>query len=127
MSQSQTPDKIQIRRFQTEDAEAIAQLFHDTVRTVNRQDYSQAQVNAWAPDNLNFRDWVTACGDRHTYVATIAEQIVGFAELESESRIGCFYCHKDYQGQGVGFRLYETLENQAKNLGLSFLTVDASC
>ena len=48
---------IKIRLFQIEDTEHIAKLFHETVRNINIQDYSLAQVKAWAPDQLDFKNW----------------------------------------------------------------------
>jgi hypothetical protein len=34
---------------ETRDTEQIAQLFHDTIRTVNLGDYTPEQVEAWPP------------------------------------------------------------------------------
>ncbi|MEO1593213.1 MAG: GNAT family N-acetyltransferase [Cyanobacteria bacterium J06632_22] len=117
---------IRVRRFQPQDAGAIAQLFHDTVRTINRQHYSQPQVEAWDPENIHFRDWVAVCSGRYTAIAEVDGEIAGFGELEANGHIDCFYCHQDYQGQGVGRRLYQALEDEAKVLGLSRLFVEAS-
>jgi GNAT superfamily N-acetyltransferase len=115
-----------IRLFRPEDAEQIAHLFHDTIHAVNLGDYSPAQIQAWAPDDLYFRDWETVCGDRLTYVAEATGQILGFGELKPEGQIDCFYCHQDHIGKGVGTRIYQAIETQAKALKLSTLTVDAS-
>ncbi|ANV85255.1 acetyltransferase [Picosynechococcus sp. PCC 7003] len=117
---------VMIRPFQTQDILAIAQLFHDTVHTVNAQDYSPAQLRAWAPDDLYFRDWETRCHACFTYVAEEDEQILGFAELSPAGHIGCFYCHKDHQRRGIGRQLYQTLLAQAEQLQLVTLTVEAS-
>lgn len=115
-----------IRRFRPEDAEQIAHLFHDTIHSINLGDYSLAQVQAWSPDDLYFRDWETACGDRLTYVAENSGQILGFGELKPEGHIDCFYCHKNHIGKGIGSQIYQAIETQAKALGLTTLSVDAS-
>jgi len=47
------------------------------------------QVEAWAPDNIHFRDWATACSQRFTYVADAAGLIIGFGELESDPGLCC--------------------------------------
>ena len=133
---------MEIRLFHTQDIAQIAQLFHDTVRTINLQDYSLSQVQAWAPDDIYFQDWVKVCTSRYTYVAIIpgsleyhrreylndaSEQIiVGFAELEINGHIDCFYVHQDYQGQGVGSRLYQAIESQSLKLHCDRLYVEAS-
>ena len=117
---------MHIRLFRAEDAPAIAQLFHDTIRTVNLRDYTIAQVQAWAPDDLNFRNWAEICSNRFTYVAEESGQILGFGELESNGHIDCFYCHKDFQGRGVGRRIYDAIEIKAIELGCDRLFTEAS-
>ncbi|PAX52772.1 GNAT family N-acetyltransferase [Brunnivagina elsteri] len=94
--------QIAIRLFEEQDTEQIAQLFHNTVREINIRDYSSNQVRAWAPDNIYFRNWVEVCSSRFTYIAHIMDTIVGFGELEANGHIDCFYCHKNYQGCGIG-------------------------
>ena len=87
---------IKVRLFQTQDAEQIARLFHETIREVNICDYSTSQVKAWAPDDIYFRNWVEVCSSRFTYVADDEGVIAGFGELETNGHIDCFYCHKKY-------------------------------
>jgi len=117
---------MQIRLFQPEDATQIAQLFHNTVREINRRDYSASQVEAWAPDDLNFRNWAETCAQRFTFVADDAGTIAGFGELEADGHIDCFFCHKDYQGKGVGRQIYQAIEAKAVELALQRLFVEAS-
>lgn len=117
---------MNIRLFEPQDAAQIAQLFHDTVREINRRDYSTAQVQAWAPDDLNFRNWAEVCAARSTYVAEQSGVIAGFGELEADGHIDCFYCHKHYQRQGVGRQLYQAIESKATELGIKRLFTEAS-
>jgi putative acetyltransferase len=117
---------IAIRLFKPQDAEQIAQLFHDTVRAINVRDYSIAQVKAWAPDDIHFTNWVKVCSSRFTYVADHQGAIAGFAELEPNGHINCFYCHKNYQRRGMGSQLYRTIEAKAVELKISRLFVEAS-
>jgi len=117
---------MEIRLFQPQDGNRLAQLFHDTVREVNIQDYSAKQVQAWSPENLHFRDWSIVYADRYTYIAEEAGEIIGFAELEANGHIDCFYCHKDYQRKGVGTRLYQTIEIKAVELGIKNLYTEVS-
>ena len=117
---------MKIRLFEKKDAEKIAQLFYETVREINIRDYSKAQVQAWAPDNIHFRDWENRCSDRFTYVADDKGVIAGFGELEPNGHIDCFYCHKNYQRCGVGSQIYQAIEAKALELGLKHLTTEAS-
>lgn len=117
---------LEIRLFQAQDAEQVARLFHDTVRAINRQDYSPAQITAWAPEDLHFRHWAEVCASRFTYVAHAAGVILGFGELEANGHIDCFYCHKNYQRQGIGHQIYQAIETKALELRLDRLNVEAS-
>ena len=115
-----------IRLFEQQDGDRLAQLFHDTIREVNIRDYSPEQVRAWAPDNLHFTDWTADCADKFTYVAEEEQEIIGFAQLEANGHIDCFFCHKDYQRCGVGTRLYRAIEAKALELKMERLFVEAS-
>jgi len=115
-----------IRLFQPEDVEQIAQLFHDTVRNINIQDYSLAQVTAWSPDYLYFRDWLNSCSSKFTYIAEQNGKILGFGQLEDNGYIDCFYVHYQYQGQGIGKQIYQAIAKGAKQLNLSRLYIEAS-
>lgn len=117
---------IEIRLFETHDAEQIAQLFHETVHEVNVRDYSSSQLKAWAPDDIHFRNWVEACSNPFTYVADDKGVIAGFGQLEPNGHIDCFYCHKNYQGCGVGRQIYQAIEAKAVELSVSRLFVEAS-
>ncbi len=117
---------IRIRPFQPSDTEQIARLFHETIRSVNKKDYSKEQVKAWAPDDIHFRDWEAMCSSKYTLVADAAETVVGFAQLEDDGHIDCFYCHKDFQGQGIGLLLFKGIEEEARRQNLTRLFVEAS-
>ncbi len=117
---------MEVRLFQTQDAEQIARLFHETVREINVRDYSNSQVEAWAPEDIQFRNWVEVCSNRFTYVADDNGVIAGFGELEPNGHIDCFYCHKNYQRCGVGSRIYQAIEAKAYELSLNRLFVEAS-
>jgi putative acetyltransferase len=87
---------MKIRLFAKQDAEQVARLFHETVREINIRDYSSAQVEAWAPDDIYFRDWEKICSNRFTYVADDEGTIAGFGELEPNGhidRLACFQCN----------------------------------
>ncbi len=117
---------MNIRLFHQQDTEQISQLFHQTVREVNIKDYSINQVKAWAPDDIYFRDWVSVCSEKFTYVADDNGTIAGFGQLESDGHIDCFYCHKNYQRMGVGSMIYKTIEEKAQELKVHRLYSEVS-
>ena len=117
---------MRIRRFEPKDTEEVARLFHDTVRTVNRRDYSQPQVEAWAPDQPDLVRWTETCQSRMTFVAEEAGQILGFGELEADGHIDRFYVHHAHQREGVGRTLLAALESEARRLGVARLFAEVS-
>ncbi|PSV59487.1 GNAT family N-acetyltransferase, partial [Photobacterium angustum] len=48
---------ITIREYVESDAKALWDIHFNTIRNVNLRDYSQEQVEAWAPDCLDFSVW----------------------------------------------------------------------
>ncbi len=93
---------ISIRDYKQSDAEALWSLFFHTIRTINVRDYSQAQVEAWASDEYNPQYWEKRMKGLAPFVAQINEAIVGYTDLQSDGLIDHFFCHHEYQGQGVG-------------------------
>ena len=101
-----------IRAYEADDASAIARLFYGTVRSVNQADYSEEQVEAWAPAVPNKQAWHARMSepDRRTLVAEEDDEVVGFAELEDDGHLDMLYLRGDALGRGVGRRLYEAVE-----------------
>lgn len=57
---------MRIRNYHEKDTDEIIRLFHDTVHEVNIGDYSQSQVNAWAPENSDRHLWLTRLTNKST-------------------------------------------------------------
>jgi GNAT superfamily N-acetyltransferase len=117
---------MKVRTYQINDTQQIVQLFYDTVHEVNIRDYTKAQVDAWAPTDIDIASWSTSLSSKFTFVAEAGDRIVGFGELEANGHIDRFYCHKDFQGKGVGTQILEQIELKAKNLGIKKLYTEAS-
>lgn len=104
---------IDIRHYQESDAEVLWTLFFNTIRHVNRRHYSQAQVEAWASDSYNPEYWAGRMKGLRPFVAEIRGVIVGYTDLQSDGLIDHFFCHHEYQRQGVG----KALMNHVLELG----------
>jgi putative acetyltransferase len=107
---------INIRKYTESDAHAFANIYYNTIHTVNTRDYTEEQVNAWAPSTSvkDYSVWQEKLAKTQPFVATIGDKVVGFAEFESNGHIDCFYVHHDYQGQAIGSALMTTIFNEAK-------------
>ncbi|MEH2396080.1 GNAT family N-acetyltransferase [Nostoc sp.] len=70
--------------------------------------------------------WIKSLANKFTYVAEEQGKIIGFGELEANAHIDRFYCHKDFQRNGIGKNILEQLESKAKVLGIEKLFTQAS-
>lgn len=108
-------EKILIRNYQPEDVEALAKIYYNTIHRINRQHYTEEQVNAWAPtSSVELAGWEKKFPKTKPIIATVGGKIVGFAEFEPNGHIDCFYCHHEWIGKGVGSALMKEILQRAK-------------
>lgn len=103
---------MKIRKYIKSDCPEIINLFYETVHTINIKDYSQEQVDVWAPKNVDVEKWNTSFLKNHTFVVLNNQnKIIGFGDIEDSGYLDRLYVHKDYQKMGVATLLCNTLEN----------------
>ncbi len=117
---------IEIRKYHPDDAEALQELFFNTIRRVNSADYDEAQVRAWAPDDMDEARWRRRMGDLRPFICTVDDQIAGYADLQPDGYIDHFYVHHERQGEGIGKRLFAAIETNARDTGIAELFADVS-
>ncbi|MFN6453342.1 MAG: GNAT family N-acetyltransferase [Nostoc sp. EfeVER01] len=117
---------MRVRIYEMPDTQQIMKLFYDTIHEVNIHDYTEEQVAAWAPANMDIEVWIKSLGSKFTYVAEEQDKIIGFGELKANGHIDRFYCHKDFQRKGVGKKILEQIELKAHSLGVEKLFTEAS-
>lgn len=118
---------ITIRKYTIEDAKAIAEIYYNTIHKINIRDYTQDQVNTWAPlTSLQTEGWIKKHQKLPPYVATLDNKIVGFTEFELNGHIDCFYCHHEHQGVGVGSALMKHIEKNAKQNNINKIYAEVS-
>ncbi len=110
---------IEIRKYQESDALDLWAIFYHTVRNVNLRDYSQAQVEAWAPDGFSSEIWQRKMNLLSPFVAEIDGKIVGYSDLQENGLIDHFFCHHEHQGQGVGRQLMEHVLRMGELQGIT--------
>lgn len=99
-----------IRRYIPTDCEHLAQLFYQTVHTVNGKDYTMEQLNAWADGHVDLKEWNQSFLNHHTVVALEDQQIVGFGDIDKSGYLDRLYVHKDYQHKGIATAICNELE-----------------
>lgn len=120
---------MKIIKYKETDTEEIVSLFYETVHSVNSKDYSQSELNAWAPrdeQESKMMSWRKSLGQNITFVAKVKDKVVGFSDLTHNGHLDRLYVHKDYQGQGIATALNDMLESEAKKLNLLEIDTEAS-
>lgn len=102
-----------IREYKPEDCPQIAELFYNTVHTVNAKDYTEEQLNAWADGNIDIEKWNLSFLEHYTCVAVEDGVVVGFGDIDDRGYLDRLYVHKDYQGRGVASSICDSLEPRA--------------
>ena len=112
---------MEIRPYKTEDIQEIAELFYQTVHTVNAADYTNEQLDAWTDGNIDLAAWDRSFQAHMTLVAVVTpseaedkkvvqEQIAGFADMDSTGYLDRLYVHRDFQRCGIASALCDRLE-----------------
>lgn len=116
-----------IREAQQSDAVELRELYQSTVLTINRRNYSQAEVEDWA-----------SCGDdlskiegkieTHYFIVAVNQQlkIVGFSSITAQGYLHSMFVHKDFQGEGIATILLNEIERYAIAAGIMRITSEVS-
>lgn len=101
---------MKLRKYKPNDCESIVNLFYETVHTVNRKDYTQEQVNAWATGEVDMKIWNESFLNHYSIVAVEDNQIIGFGDIDATGYLDRLYVHKDFQNQGIATAICDQLE-----------------
>lgn len=122
-----TIKEILVREYKTEDAPYLVKIYYNTIHKINIRDYTEEQVNVWAPEtSLEVNGWTEKFERIKPFVAVIDNVIVGFAEFESNGHIDCFYCHHEWIGYGIGSALMNAIDTKAKQQKIERIYVEVS-
>ena len=101
---------MELRAYRPVDCPVLAQLFYDTVHSVNARDYTPAQLDVWATGQVDLAAWDRSFREHDTVVAVEDGCIVGFADMDAAGYLDRLYVHKDHQGKGIATALCDQLE-----------------
>ena len=104
---------MQLRKYTPSDCAQLAELFYQTVHSVNAKDYTKEQLDAWATGEVDLQAWDASFRAHRTIVATESGKIVGFGDMDETGYLDRLYDHKDYQGQGIASAICDELERFA--------------
>ena len=111
----------------TADIPELKELFHNTVLTVNAQDYTAEEVADWAFCGNRPGHWEELLDTLHFIVAVNTEDvIVGFTSIRSDGYLHSMFIHKDHQGKGIATALLQRIEAYAKEQDICEITSEVS-
>ncbi|MEG1757101.1 MAG: GNAT family N-acetyltransferase, partial [Oscillospiraceae bacterium] len=108
---------MEIRKYKTADCAEIAELFFETVHTINAKDYTKSQLDAWASGRIDIAAWDKSFSEHNTLVAEEDNIIVGFGDMDNDGYFDRLFVHKDYQGKGIAGAIATELERLAEMQG----------
>jgi len=117
---------IELRAFRPGDEPALRAVFESAIHEVAIRDYSQRQVDAWAPRPCDVDAWARRMQGIAPFVALLDGRIAGYADLQASGDIDHFFVAAAAGGQGVGGALMRRILARAGELGLDELTSHVS-
>ncbi|MCR5860762.1 GNAT family N-acetyltransferase [Flavobacterium sp. J372] len=117
---------VVLRRYRAEDLYALIELFRGTVHAINAKDYTQAQLDAWAPVDIDAERWGPKLLQHYTIVAEMDGVLCGFADIDGTGYFDHLFVHKDYQGRGIAKELVKAVEAFATQSEVKTITVNVS-
>ena len=127
---SEEPDlqpPVLIRPYVDADAAATLAVFIAAVTQTAAAHYSPKQLQAWArPDVRDRGEWNRARRALNTFVAVVADSVVGFSDVATDGYIDMLFVDPSHGGRGIGMRLLDEAERQAREAGAPGLSADVS-
>ncbi|MGF1678853.1 MAG: GNAT family N-acetyltransferase [Candidatus Methylacidiphilales bacterium] len=115
-----------LRNYTPHDAERLAAVYRDAVRSIGPQAYSPHQVEVWAAYPEDIEEFRGRLSRGHTLVAEIDGEVVAFGQIEPSDHIAFLYCVGRESRKGICSEILHVLEQYAHSHGVSELDTDAS-
>lgn len=114
---------MEFREYKNTDLHAVMDLFYVTVHEVNKNDYSEEQLDAIAPKDANEYHWEKSLEKNHTIVVEEDDKLIAFGNIGKTGYLDRLYVHPDYLRKGIASKLVEELEEYAKKHGSHVINV----
>jgi len=124
-------ENLEIRRFENNDASTVSKLICRNFLEVNIKDYSKDEMESLS-EIYDSDKVLTVAGYAHMYVVCINNKIVGCGSISSfwgkmeESIFLSIFVLPKLQGNGIGRKIIETLENDEFFLRAKRIEIPAS-
>ncbi len=117
---------LAMRPFLAADTPLLAEIFRASIAELGAEDYSDAQLDAWASAADDEAEFGGRLGGQITLIATLDGSAIGFASLKGADVIDMLYVHPAAAGQGAASMLLDALEKLAGARGATKINAEAS-
>lgn len=114
-----------IREYQPSDCKEVAELFYNTVHTVNARDYTKEQLDVWATGRVDLENWNQSFEEHYSIVVLDDKFIIGFGDIDKTAYLDKLFVHKDYQGKGVATAICDRLEEAVQKKVITHASITA--
>ena len=114
-----------IRKYESSDCKEMAELFFNTVHSVNVKDYTKQQLDAWVSGQVDLEKWDQSFQEHFSIVAVENDIIVGFGDIDKTGYLDRLYVHKNYQGKGIATVICDQLESKVKENIITHASITA--
>jgi putative acetyltransferase len=111
---------VELRPYRDRDAGATRAVFEKAVRLTASGDYSQEQVEAWAPSDFSasdLADWGVERAAAETVVAAEGDQVLGFSDLVDGRLLDVLYVVPAAGRRGIATALLTEIVSLARDAG----------
>lgn len=117
---------IDIRTYRLGDEAALYRVHYSAIHRIASRNYSEEQIQAWAPQDFDAKLWAQRIERINPFVAELQGEIVGYADLQQDGYIDHFFVSGEHPRRGVGAMLMNHILQTAAQGGLHELTSDVS-
>lgn len=104
---------MKLRAYKPDDCLTLAELFYQTVHTVNAKDYTVQQLAVWATGQVDLEAWDQSFLEHTTVIAEANGTVLGFGDMDNTGYLDRLYVHRDFQNKGVATAILAALEQKA--------------
>ena len=122
----QTRAMITIRKFHHNDLDDVYAIYLAAVREGAARFYSEAQRQAWAPNDHPHPEWRDRLGDAVCYVASEDDMLLGFASITHDGHLDFLYVAPAQMGRGISKRVYDAAISDPALSNVTSFDVQAS-
>jgi putative acetyltransferase len=117
---------MRVREFRVGDEPALFSVFHSAVHQLASRYYTPAQVEAWAPADLDPHYWTARVQAIRPFVVEEGELIIAYADVQANGHIEHFFVRGTHARRGAGRMLMKKIHEVATRSGVAELSSDVS-